>query len=186
MINDLIMSFSRAFPRMLDVFCHFGGFGLATLAGGATSVMAVDGSKPALDLAEAGALESGFKERFTTRKGDSFDVLTDLGQTGENFDVVNCDAPTFASTKQSLDASVRAYEKLTRLASLLVKDGEFLGLCSRLNAASIAKFRTASLRGIGPAGRTAALINNSFAGPDHPQHSQLSESGYLKSLVFRL
>jgi 23S rRNA (cytosine1962-C5)-methyltransferase len=168
------------------MFCHVGGFGLAALAGGAASVLAVDGSKPALDLAEAGAVESGFKGRFATRKGDAFDVLTDLGQAGDKFDVVICDPPAFASSKQSLDAGLRAYEKLARLASLLVKEGGFLGLCSCSHAADFAKFRTVSLRGIGRAGRTAALIHTGFAGPDHPQHSQLSESGYLKSLFFRL
>lgn len=172
--------------RMLDMFCHVGGFGLAALAGGATSVLAVDGSKPALDLAEAGALQSGFKGLFATRKGDAFDVLTDLGQAAEKFDVVICDPPAFASSKQSLDAGLRAYEKLARLASQLVKEDGFLGLCSCSHAADIAKFRTASLRGIGRAGRTAALIHTGFAGPDHPQHSQLSESGYLKTLFFRL
>ena len=81
---------------------------------------------------------------------------------------------------------LRAYEKLARLASLLVKEGGFLCLCSCSHAADIAKFQTASVRGIWRAGRTAALIHTGFAGPDHPQHSQLNESGYLKSLFFRL
>ena len=172
--------------RVLDMFCHIGGFGLASLAAGAASVLAVDGSKPALDLAELGAYENGFKGRFATRKGDAFDVLSDLGQAGEKFDVVICDPPAFASSKQSLDAGLRAYEKLARLASILVEEGGFLCLCSCSHAADIAKFRTASVRGIGRAGRTAALIHTGFAGPDHPQHAYLSESGYLKSLIFRL
>ncbi|MFZ1726982.1 MAG: class I SAM-dependent methyltransferase, partial [Albidovulum sp.] len=38
--------------RMLDVFSHVGGFSLACLAGGAASALAVDGSSPALALAE--------------------------------------------------------------------------------------------------------------------------------------
>src|SRR6056297_3130034 len=41
--------------RVLDVFAHVGGFGLAALAGGAASALAVDGSQPALDLAAQGA-----------------------------------------------------------------------------------------------------------------------------------
>ena len=46
--------------RVLDLFSHVGGFGLAALAGGAASVLAVDGSAPALALAEQGAQASGF------------------------------------------------------------------------------------------------------------------------------
>lgn len=172
--------------RVLDMFCHVGGFGIAALAGGAASALGVDGSKPALELAKAGAVASGFDGCFETRKGDAFDVLAALGQAGETFDVVICDPPAFASSKQSLDAGLRAYEKLARLASLLVKEGGFLGLCSCSHAGDISKFRMASVRGIGRAGRNAALIHTGFAGPDHPQHAQLSESGYLKSLFFRL
>jgi 23S rRNA (cytosine1962-C5)-methyltransferase len=46
--------------RVLDVFSHVGGFGLAALAAGATSVLAVDGSQAALELAARGAAASGF------------------------------------------------------------------------------------------------------------------------------
>jgi len=42
------------------------------------------------------------------------------------------------------------------------------------------------VRGIGRAGRRAALLHTGFAGPDHPQLPQLAETGYLKSLFFRL
>ena len=41
--------------RVLDVFCHTGGFGLAAAHGGAASVLAVDSSEPALTLARAAA-----------------------------------------------------------------------------------------------------------------------------------
>ena len=172
--------------KVLDVFCYVGGFGLAALASGATSVLAVDGSKSALDLAEASAIKSGFKGRFSTLKGDAFDILADLGRAGEKFDVVICDPPAFASSKKSLDAGLRAYEKLAQLASILVKEDGFLGLCSCSHAADIAKFKTVSVRGISRAGRTATLIHTGFASADHPQHALLSESGYLKSLFFRL
>ena len=40
--------------RVLDVFSHVGGFGLAALAGGATHALAVDGSAPALALPNRG------------------------------------------------------------------------------------------------------------------------------------
>jgi 23S rRNA (cytosine1962-C5)-methyltransferase len=67
-----------------------------------------------------------------------------------------------------------------------VADDGFLGLCSCSHAADLSKFRTASVRGIGRGGRSAQLIHTGFAGADHPLHPQLAESGYLKSLFFRL
>lgn len=176
----------RPGAQVLDVFSHVGGFGLAMLAGGAEQAVAVDGSAAALDLATQGAQASGFDDRFQTRQGDAFDVLTQLGEEGAQFDAVICDPPAFAPSKQALDAGLRAYERIARLAATLVKPGGYLGLCSCSHAADLGRFRDASSRGIGRAGRQAQLIHTGFAGPDHPQLPQLAESGYLKAVFYRL
>jgi 23S rRNA (cytosine1962-C5)-methyltransferase len=172
--------------RVLAVFSHEGGFSLAALAGGAKQALAVDGSEAALGLAEMGAQKMGASDRFATRKGDAFDLLAALAQEGEKFDVVICDPPAFAPNKQALEAGLRAYERIARLAAPLVADGGYLGLCSCSHAADLTKFRGACTRGIGRAGRTAQLIHTGYAGPDHPLLPQLAESGYLKALFFRL
>ncbi|MBU3001304.1 class I SAM-dependent rRNA methyltransferase [Roseovarius nubinhibens] len=172
--------------RVLDVFSHVGGFSLAALAGGAESAVAVDGSEPALALAEAGAAAMGAEARFATRRGDAFAQLEALAAEGETFDVVICDPPAFAPTKKALDRGLRAYERVARLAAPLVREGGLLGLCSCSHAADLGAFRGASVRGIGRAGREARLIHTGFAGPDHPMHPQLAESGYLKALFFAL
>lgn len=172
--------------RVLDVFAHVGGFSLAALANGAVSALAVDGSRPALALAEQGAAAMAVSDRFATRQGDAFDVLTALAEAGETFDVVICDPPAFAPARPALDAGLRAYERVARLAAPLVAENGILGLCSCSHAADLASFRNASVRGIGRAGRRASLIYTGFASADHPQLPQLAESGYLKSIFFRL
>lgn len=172
--------------RVLDVFSHVGGFGLAALANGAQSALAVDGSAPALALACQGAEASGVAGRFATRQGDAFDTLAALADEGAQFDLVICDPPAFAPSKQALEAGLRAYERIARLAAPLVAEGGYLGLCSCSHAADLSKFRSASSRGIGRAGRTGQIIYTGFAGPDHPLMPQLAESGYLKALFYRL
>ncbi|MEO9649209.1 MAG: class I SAM-dependent rRNA methyltransferase [Roseobacter sp.] len=172
--------------RVLDVFSHVGGFSLAALAHGAQSALAVDASKPALDLAQLGAEATGVADRFETRQGDAFDVLGTLADEGAEFDIVICDPPAFAPSKSSLDAGLRAYERVARLATALVAPNGVLGLCSCSHAADLAGFRAASARGVGRAGRRPSLIYTGFAGPDHPQLPQLAESGYLKSVFFQL
>ncbi len=172
--------------RVLDVFAHVGGFGLAALAAGAASVLAVDGSAPALALAEQGAQASGFAEQFTTRQGDAFAVLEALGAEAAQFALVVCDPPSFAPAKPALEAGLRAYERVARLAAPLVAPGGFLVLCSCSHAADLTSFRNACGRGIGRGGRRAQLLHTGFAGPDHPLMPQLAESGYLKALFFRL
>ena len=172
--------------RVLDVFAHVGGFGLAALAGGAASALAVDTSAPALDLASKGAAASGFADRFATRQGDAFAVMEALAVAGEQFDLVVCDPPAFAPSRSALEAGLRAYERLAKLAAPLVAPGGFLVLCSCSHAVDLLAFRTASIRGIGRGGRSSQILHTGFAGPDHPQLPQLAESGYLKALVFRL
>ena len=172
--------------RVLDVFAHVGGFGLAALANGAASALAVDGSAPALALAEAGAEASGVADRFTTRREDAFAALQSLGEEGARFDVVVCDPPAFAPSKSALDAGLRAYERVARLAAPLVEEGGYLTLCSCSHAADLAKFRAASARGIGKAGRRGQIVHTGFAGPDHPLLPHLAESGYLKAVTFWL
>lgn len=172
--------------RMLDVFSHVGGFALAALAGGAVSALAVDSSAPALALAAGGAKASGFDTRFATRQGDAFATLEALGAEGAEFDLVVCDPPAFAPNKQALDAGLRAYERVAKLAAPLVAEGGYLGLCSCSHAADLIQFRAACARGIGRGGRRGQILHTGFAGPDHPQLPQLAEGGYLKALFFRL
>ena len=172
--------------RVLDVFSHVGGFALAALAGGANSALAVDGSDPALALARQGAEATGVADRFQTRTGDAFDTMTALAAEGETFGTVICDPPAFAPHKGALEAGLRAYEKVARLAAPLVAEGGTLTLCSCSHAADLDKFRTASIRGVDRAGRSCQILRTGFAGPDHPQHPQLAESGYLKAITLRL
>lgn len=171
---------------VLDVFSHVGGFALAALANGAKSALSVDGSNAALTLAWSGAKATGVADRFETKTADAFEAMTALSQDGRTFGTVICDPPAFAPHKQARDAGLRAYEKVARLGATLVATDGTLTLCSCSHAADLEQFRAACLRGIGRAGRSCQILRTGFAGPDHPQHPHLAESGYLKAITFRL
>jgi 23S rRNA (cytosine1962-C5)-methyltransferase len=128
----------------------------------------------------------GAAARFETRQGDAFDVLESLGTEGQQFGLVVCDPPAFAPAKPALEAGLRAYERVARLAAPLVEPGGYLVLCSCSHAADLTAFRNASARGIGRGGRRGQILHTGFAGPDHPVLPQLAEGGYLKALAFRL
>lgn len=141
--------------RVLDMFSHVGGFGLAALAGGAASALCVDGSAAALDLARGGAEAMGMADRLDTRQSDAFAALEQLGTDGAQFDLVVCDPPAFAPAKPALEAGLRAYERVAKLAAPLVAPGGYLCLCSCSHAADLTAFRNVSARGIGRGGRRA-------------------------------
>ncbi|WBU58314.1 RSP_2647 family RNA methyltransferase [Paracoccus sediminicola] len=172
--------------RVLDVFSHVGGFGLAMLAAGAAHATLIDGSEPALSLAREGAGAMGVEDRLALHQQDAFAAMEKLGDEGVQFDVVICDPPAFAPSKKALEAGLRAYERVAKLAAPLVVPGGYLGLCSCSHAADLTSFRNVSARGIGRAGRRGQLIHTGQAGPDHPTLPQLAETGYLKALFFRL
>ncbi len=171
---------------VLDVFAHVGGFGLAALAAGAASVLAVDASAPALALAERGAEVGGAGARFTTRRGNAFEAMASLASAQRRFGLVVCDPPAFAPSRGAVEAGLRAYGRVARLGAALVAGQGFLVLCSCSHAVDAARFREASLAGIGRAGRVAQILHMGGAGPDHPVHPHLAESAYLKTLFLRL
>ena len=172
--------------RVLDVFSHVGGFSLTCLAHGATEATALDGSEPALELARLGATSMGVSDKFKTLRGDAFDKMKDLIDAGEKYDLVICDPPAFAPNKAALSAGLRAYQRVARLGSQLVTPGGYLGLCSCSHAVDLQGFRAACLTGIGKSARSAQILHTGFAGSDHPTHSNLAESAYLKAMFFRL
>lgn len=171
--------------RVLDVFAHSGGFSLACLANGGASAIAIDSSERALALADEAAALNGFAG-FKTRRADAIDAMKGLAAEGAAFDLVVCDPPAFAPSKQALAAGLRAYERVARFAAPLVAPGGFLTLCSCSHAVSPEALREVSVRGFRNAGRTGRLIHSGRAGADHPIHAALPESGYLKAMFFAL
>lgn len=171
---------------VLDMFSHVGGFGLAALAAGAEHATCVDGSAAALELAAQGAQSMGAGARLALMRADAFDALEAMAAEGRRFDLVICDPPAFAPSKQALEAGLRAYERVAKLAAPLVAAGGYLGLCSCSHAVDLSAFRNACARGIGRGGRRGVQIHCGQAGPDHPILPQLAETGYLKALFFRL
>ncbi|MEO1328638.1 MAG: class I SAM-dependent rRNA methyltransferase [Pseudomonadota bacterium] len=172
--------------RVLDVFSHVGGFGLAALAAGARSALAIDGSAAALALAAEGAERTGVAERFEARKGDAFDALRALQQAGERFDVVVCDPPAFAPHRSAREAGLRAYAKTARLGLAVTAPGGVFTLCSCSHAVSAEELAGLAADAVLRARRSARLLRSGGAGPDHPVHPHLPETAYLKTLTYQL
>ena len=172
--------------RVLDVFCYTGAFGLRAAAAGAASVLLLDSSQPALDIALQAAKANRLDDRVSARCGDAFDTMAALAAEGERFDVVVCDPPAFAKSRKDQDAGLRAYHRMTRLAVPLVQHGGFLFVASCSHHAPLDLFATQVSSAVLRAKRDARIVHTGAAGPDHPVHPGLPESAYLKSLLLNL
>jgi 23S rRNA (cytosine1962-C5)-methyltransferase len=117
---------------------------------------------------------------------DIWEELERMNADGQRFNTVICDPPPFARSRKDLEPAARAYRKLARMAAGLVEAGGFLFLASCSHTVSTERFSQECAAGIARTGKTAALIRSAGAGPDHPVHPMLPESGYLKALVYSL
>ncbi|HUC19729.1 MAG TPA: class I SAM-dependent rRNA methyltransferase [Acetobacteraceae bacterium] len=170
--------------RVLDLFCHTGGFGLRAAASGATEVLMVDSSGPALSLARTAAERNGLSAAF--RREDAFAAMENLAAEKAEFDIVVCDPPPFVPTRKDQAAGLRGYARMSRLAATLVAPGGFLLAASCSHHALPDAFAAAIAQGLARAGREGRTVHAGGAGPDHPVHPHLPESAYLKTLLIQL
>ncbi|HYM31491.1 MAG TPA: class I SAM-dependent rRNA methyltransferase [Candidatus Cybelea sp.] len=172
--------------RVLDLYCHTGGFTISAALGGAREAIAVDRSAPALALAKAAAERAKVASvcRFEAR--EVFADLAERQARGETFETVIADPPSFVKARKDLKAGIKGYRKLARLAAALVAPGGFLFVASCSHHVSVEDFGAEVARGLTAAGRSGRIVAAGGAGPDHPIHPHLAESAYLKWQALQL
>ncbi len=171
---------------VLDLYAYSGGFGVQAARHGAKSVLSVDRSQPALDLARRAAALNGVGERLMTETAEAFDFLEQAASAHRTFDLVMADPPAFVKSKKDFHQGGRAYRKLARLCAGRVRSGGFLFLASCSHHMPAEEFRAQVARGLHEAGRSGRILHTAGAAPDHPVHPMLPESAYLKALLLQV
>jgi 23S rRNA (cytosine1962-C5)-methyltransferase len=184
--NRAFVTGIAAGARVLDLYCYSGGFAVAAAHKGATAVLGIDRSEPALALAAASAKRNGVGETCVFRRGEVFAEATALATAAERFDIVIADPPPFARSKRDVPPALRGYRKLAKLAAQATAPGGFLFLASCSHNVETADFTEAVRHGLADAGRVARILRSTGASPDHPVHPALPESAYLKALTLTL
>jgi 23S rRNA (cytosine1962-C5)-methyltransferase len=170
--------------RVLDLFSYVGAWGLRAAAAGASEVLCVDSSAPALEALEANAVANGLAG-VTTVRGDVFEVLRALRDAGERFDTVVVDPPALVKKRKDHKAGSEAYRRVNRLALQLLAPGGTLLSSSCSFHFSRDDLRIAVERAARQIDVEIQLLEQGTAGPDHPVHPAMAETDYLKCLVFR-
>ena len=116
--------------KVLDCFTHTGSFALNAGISGAASVLGVDASELGVAQARENAELNGLSDRVTFQCADVFDLLPELEQKGEKFDVVILDPPAFTKSRSSIKNAVKGYREINLRGMKLVKDGGYLATCS--------------------------------------------------------
>ncbi|WP_415720456.1 class I SAM-dependent methyltransferase [Photobacterium ganghwense] len=170
--------------RVLNCFCYTGGFGLYALKGGASQVVNVDVSQPALDTARMNAEMNGYPlENAEFLNADVFKLLREYRDRGELFDVVIMDPPKFAESKSQLVGACRGYKDINMLAMQILKPGGTLLTYSCSGLMDNNLFQKIIADAALDANREVQFIERFAQAADHPLDSAYPEGFYLKGFA---
>ena len=171
--------------EVLDCFTYTGGFAINALRGAAQSVVAVDSSGLALDMARANAALNGLNGADWV-EGDVFQTLRKFRDQGRRFDVIVLDPPKFAPTAAHAERASRAYKDINLLAFKMLRPGGHLMTYSCSGGISAELFQKIVAGAALDAQVDARIEKWLHAAADHPVALNFPESEYLKGLLCRV
>jgi 23S rRNA (cytosine1962-C5)-methyltransferase len=171
---------------VLDLFAYAGAFSVRAALAGAASAVCLDSSEAARNMAAQNAARNGVAKTVEAVRADAGAFLEECAAAGRTFDVVSLDPPALVKRRKDLEAGLRAYERLNRLAMDVLADDGILMTCSCSQHVDAWDLRRVALRAANAAGRRAQVLAQGRQGPDHPAHPAMAETDYLKSFTLRL
>ncbi len=184
--NRIFMRRFAPGARVLDGYCHDGGFALHCVKAGASMVLGLDIAGQAIERSRHNALLNGLESRCQFEEIEVSKGMEALRARNERFDVVILDPPSFTRTRKSVPAARRGYDEINRRGIGVLKKGGVLGTacCSFhvtdetfLGCVQEAAFKT---------GRVLRLLEWRSQAPDHPILPGMPETRYLKFGVFQV
>lgn len=170
-------------PKVLDVFCYIGAWGIQAAKLGAKEVFCLDASETALKFVEQNANLNKVGNIVKTIQGDAFKKLDELIQTDKNFDLIIIDPPAFIKRQKDLKAGSNAYLRLHELAIQLLKpSGILITTSCSLHLSRdmlLDTMRQAALN----CKKELRVLEQLHQSPDHPLHLAISETNYLKGFI---
>ena len=174
--------------RVLDCFTHTGAFALHCAAGGAEQR---HGGGRVRVRARTGAAqrrrETGCEGRMEFRQADVFELLTELGKSGEKpWDYIILDPPAFTKSGATVENARRGYREINRRAMQILPRGGYLATCSCSHFMTDTLFRAMLADAARDASVQLRQIEARQQSPDHPILWGVPETDYLKFYLFQI
>jgi 23S rRNA (cytosine1962-C5)-methyltransferase len=173
-----------AHGEALDVFCYQGGFALHLAldpSAKCSSVIGVDSSRPALEMAEKNAALNGREMEWI--EANAFDLLREYSAADRQYDTIVLDPPAFAKSKRDLEKALRGYKELNLRALKMLRPGGILVTCSCSFHVSPADFMGVVADAARDARKDLRVVESRGAAKDHPILLNVPETSYLKCLI---
>lgn len=169
----------------LEVFCYTGAFGVHAALAGARSVLGIEISEEAVELARLNARMNAVADRCDYRVANAFDELRTLARAGRQFDWVVLDPPAFARRKEAVARALAGYRDVNLWALKLLRPGGFLVTCSCSYHVDEAALWAVVLDAAQQVGRRLRLVEQRSQARDHPALAAMPETRYLKCFVLQ-
>lgn len=172
--------------RVLNLFSYTGAFSLYAARAGASSVTSVDLSQPAARAARVNFELNGLDpEQHEFLAEDVFEFLERTRQAGRVFDVVICDPPSFANSRDQQKNALRAYVSVNSLGLRVLAVGGVYAAASCTAQVSSDAFRGVLAEAAVNAKRRLQIFHDAGHAVDHPIFAGHPEGRYLKFMVAR-
>lgn len=172
--------------RVLDCFTHTGSFALNAAKAGAAQVIGVDASEIGVAQARENAALNGFENIAEFQCRDVFELLPELEQRGEMFDLVILDPPAFTKSRNSVKNAVRGYREINLRAMKLIRDRGYLATCTCSHFMEPELFAETVAQAARSAHKRLRQVEFRTQSPDHPILWGAGDSYYLKFYIFQI
>ncbi len=169
--------------RVLSAYCYTGAFEVYAAAAGASAIVGLDRSAPALELAREQHRLNGTTVPVEYREADVPEALRRYRDAGERFDLIILDPPRFVASQAQLEKGLRAYKDINLLALKLLSPGGVLATFSCSGLVSMEAFRTMLGWAEADSGRRVRINERLSQPADHPGLTHFAESEYLKGFI---
>jgi 23S rRNA (cytosine1962-C5)-methyltransferase len=183
--NRLLLGMYAKGKHVLNCYAYTGGFGIHALRGGAASVIQLDSSADALELAQLNAETNHVADNNIVMhvNGDVPQLLRRYRDEGRQFDIVILDPPKFAVNAGQVNKAARAYKDINLLAMKLIRPGGTLFTFSCSGHIDRLLFHKIIAGAAMDSGRDVVITHQLSQAADHPIATQFPEGEYLKGMV---
>ncbi len=171
---------------VLEAFCYTGTFSLHAAHYGAKSVLGLDISDKAVDVARRNAVLNGYDNICKFEAVNAFDKLKEWAKEGKKYDVVMLDPPAFTKSRENIQKAITGYKEINLRGMKLTKPGGYLVTASCTNLVPPDKFLEIIGMAAKDARRTLRQVEWRTQASDHPILWNVPTTQYLKFLIVQV
>jgi 23S rRNA (cytosine1962-C5)-methyltransferase len=171
--------------RVLDCFCHNGSFALNAARYGVRRSWAWTISEEAVSVARENAqLNRLDAARFEA--ANCFDLLRELSDKKEQFDLVVLDPPAFTKTRAAVSSALRGYKEINLRGMKLTRPGGFLSPAPARSTCRRRRFSDMINEAARDSKTKLRLVEARGQAHDHPVLPASPETHYLKCQILQV